>query len=67
MRPYVIKEIEIDETTVKIGILGILSPELVDDDYQNVEVLDPVVSLKDLLSDLNGKADILVLLSHAKM
>jgi len=67
VRPYVIKEIEIDETTVKIGILGILSPELVDDDYQNVEVLDPVVSLKDLLSDLHGKADILVLLSHAKM
>ncbi len=67
VRPYAIKEIEIDETTVKIGILGILSPELVDDDYQNVEVLDPIVSLKNLLGDLNGKADILVLLSHAKM
>jgi 2',3'-cyclic-nucleotide 2'-phosphodiesterase (5'-nucleotidase family) len=67
VRPYVIKEIETKEATVKIGILGILSPELVDDDYQNIEVLDPIVSLKNLLSDLNGKADILVLLSHAKM
>ncbi|MFQ5714310.1 MAG: multiheme c-type cytochrome [Candidatus Scalinduaceae bacterium] len=67
VKPYVIKEIETKEATVKIGILGILSPELVNDDYQNIEVMDPVVSLKDLLSDLNGKADILVLLSHAKM
>jgi hypothetical protein len=66
-RPYVIKEMEIKETTVKIGILGILSPKLVDNDYQNIEVMDPIVSLKDLLSDLNSKTDILVLLSHAKM
>ena len=67
VRPYVIKEMEIDETTVKIGILGILSPELVDGDYPNVEVMDPIVSLKNLISDLNGKTDILVLLSHANM
>ena len=71
VRPYVIKEIETEaateSATVKVGILGILSPELVDDDYQNIEVIDPIISLKDLLSDLSEKADILVLLSHAKM
>jgi hypothetical protein len=71
VRPYVIKEIEIEAATeaatVKIGILGILSPELVNDDYQNIEVMDPIASLKGLLSDLNGKTDMLVLLSHAKM
>jgi hypothetical protein len=66
--PYAIKEIEIGKTTMKIGILGILSPELIDDSHQqNIEVMDPIVSLRNLLSDLNGKTDILVLLSHAEI
>lgn len=66
--PYAIKEIEIGKKTMKIGVLGILSPELVDDSHQqNIEIIDPTVSLKNLLSDLNEKTDILVLLSHAEI
>jgi len=67
VKPYIIKEIKIKETTLKVGILGILSPELVDDVYQDIKVIDPLVSLKPLLSKLSDKTDILILLSHAEI
>jgi len=66
-RPYIIKEIKTKETTLKVGILGIVSPALIEDAYQDMEVMDPVLSLKSLLSDLYDKTDILILLSHAEM
>ncbi|ODS34420.1 MAG: putative cytochrome c-554 [Candidatus Scalindua rubra] len=67
IKPYVIKEIETKERILKIGILGILSPKLIDDNHQYIEVMDPVESLKPLLSNLNKETDILLLLSHAEM
>ena len=64
---FIIKEIETKDATLKIGILGIVSPGLIENDYQDIEVMDPVLSLKPLLNDLHDKTDILVLLSHAEM
>ncbi len=67
VKPYIIKEIKIKGTTLKVGILGIVSPELIDDVYQEIEVIDPIVSLKPLLSKLSDKTDLLILLSHAEI
>ncbi|MCP4254834.1 MAG: hypothetical protein GY775_15805 [Candidatus Scalindua sp.] len=67
INPYVIKEIKTKSTTLKVGILGVLSPGLLESDYQDLEVMDPVLSLKPLLSDLQDRTDILILLSHAEM
>ena len=67
IKPYVIKEIKTKETILKVGILGVLSPELVGNYYQDIDVMDPVLSLKPLLRDLHDKTDILILLSHAEM
>lgn len=67
IKPYVVKEIKIKETTLKVGILGIVSPELIDDAYQEIEVVDPILSLKPLLDILNDKTDLLILLSHAEI
>ncbi len=67
IKPYVIKEIKTKETTLKVGILGIVSPELIEDVYQDMEIMDPILSLKPLISNLNDKTDILILLSHAEM
>ena len=67
IKPYVIKEIKTEDTTLSVGILGIVSPGLVESAYQDMEIMDPVVSLTPLLSDLRDKTDILILLSHAEM
>mgnify|MGYP001949539300 CR=1 FL=1 len=67
IKPYIVKEIKIKETTLRVGILGIVSPELIDDVYQEIEVVDPIVSLKPLLSKLSDKTDLLILLSHAEI
>ncbi|MFQ5786953.1 MAG: multiheme c-type cytochrome [Thermodesulfobacteriota bacterium] len=67
IKPYVVKEIKIKETTLKVGILGIVSPELIDDAYQEIEVVDPIVSLKPLIIKLSDKTDLLLLLSHAEI
>ena len=67
IKPYVIKEIKSEESILKVGILGIVSPELIENTSQNIEVNDPVLSLKPLVSNLHDKADILILLSHAEM
>ncbi len=67
INPYVIKEIKTEDTMLSVGILGIVSPGLVESAYQDMEIMDPVVSLTPLLSDLRDKTDILILLSHAEM
>ncbi|MHC4139395.1 MAG: multiheme c-type cytochrome, partial [Planctomycetota bacterium] len=67
IKPYIIKEIETEDAILTIGILGIVSPELIENISQDIEVTDPVLSLKPLLSDLHDKTDILILLSHAEM
>ncbi len=67
IEPYIIKEIKTKETTLKVGILGIVSPGLIDDVYQEIEVVDPIVSLKPLLNKLSDKTDLLILLSHAEI
>jgi hypothetical protein len=67
IKPYVVKEIKIKGTTLKVGILGIVSPELIDDAYQEIEVVDPIASLKPLIRKLSDKTDLLILLSHAEI
>jgi hypothetical protein len=67
LKPYVIKEIKTREATLKVGILGILSPKLIDNACHDVKVIDPIVSLKPLLSNLSDKTDLLILLSHAEI
>jgi hypothetical protein len=67
IKPYIIKEIKTKDATLKVGILGIVSPELIENTSQDMEVRDPILSLKPLISDLYGKTDILILLSHAEM
>jgi hypothetical protein len=67
IKPYVVKEINTEGVTLKVGILGIVSPALLENTLQDMEVMDPVVSLKPLLSYLYDKTDILILLSHAEM
>ena len=65
--PYIIKEIETTKKVYKVCILGILSPNLIDEGTEEVEVLDPLITLKTLLKELNGEADLYVLLSHAEI
>ncbi len=67
IKPYVIKEIKTEESILKVGILGIVSPELIENVYQDMEIMDPVLSLKPLLSKLSDNTDFLVLLSHAEI
>ncbi len=67
IKPYIIKEIKNKGLILRVGILGILSPELIESNYQDMEVKDPVESLKPLISDLIGKTDFLILLSHAEI
>jgi hypothetical protein len=67
IKPYIIKEVITKDATLTVGILGIVSPELIENISQDIEVTDPVLSLKPLLSDLHDKTDILILLSHAEM
>ncbi len=67
IKPYIIKEIKTEESVLKVGILGIVSPELIENAYQDLEVIDPILALEPLLSNLNDKTDILILLSHAEM
>ncbi len=67
IKPYVISEIKKKEMALKVGILGILSPTLIENTYQDMEVTDPVESLKPLIGDLVGKTDFLILLSHAEI
>ena len=41
VKTHIIKETKIKDTTLKVGILGILSQGLVDNTYQEIEVMDP--------------------------
>ncbi len=67
IKPYIIKEVITKEASLKVGILGIVSPELLENSSQDMEVVDPVISLKPLVSDLHDRTDLLILLSHADM
>ncbi len=65
IRTYILNEIKVESQIFKICVLGTLSPNLIDTAYTDIEVLNPVESLKRLLTDLHNKADAFVLLSHA--
>lgn len=63
---YVLKECFVSGHIFKIAFLGILSKSLLSNsilEYINVE--DPVQVLKPLVKQLQGKANLIVLLSHA--
>lgn len=59
--PYVIKEVN----GVRIAIMGVLSPTLGPPPREGtVSVESPIDSLRRIMADLSGKADVFVLLSH---
>ena len=65
---YVLKECFVSGHILKIAFLGILSKSLLNNsilEYINVE--DPVQALKPLVKQLQGKANLIVLLSHAPL
>ena len=57
--PYVIKEVN----GVRIAIMGVVSPAL-GPGGGTVSVESPIDSLRRMMTDLSGKADVFVLLSH---
>ncbi|MBN1831467.1 MAG: hypothetical protein JW896_05085 [Deltaproteobacteria bacterium] len=57
--PYVIKEVN----GVRIAVMGVLSPAL-GPGGGKVSVESPIDSLRRVMADLSGKADVFVLLSH---
>lgn len=67
IEPYLVKKIKIKNPSlkIKIGFLGILSPGLVEDDLSGeIEIMDPVLTLKPLVKRLKEETDLLILLSH---
>lgn len=71
--PYKVYEVLLSRGTVhraptlKIGFLGILSPNLLGPPPTGVEVISPAEALSPLVKKLKDKVDVLVLLSHASM
>ncbi|MGR3179165.1 MAG: multiheme c-type cytochrome [Candidatus Anammoxibacter sp.] len=65
IKPYLIKKIKTKGSEVKIAFIGILSPDLVENDLYNIEILDPIGSLRPLVKKLDKESDLLILLSHA--
>lgn len=68
LRPYVIKEVVADGRRIRVGVLGILSPSLVEASsvLPGVEVMPPVEAIASVLKEI-GDVDILVLLAHASL
>ena len=63
---YVLKECFVSGHTLKIAFLGILSKSLLNNNVlEYVNVKDPVQTLKPLVKQLQEKANLIVLLSHA--
>lgn len=65
IEPYLIKKIKTKGLNIKVGFLGILSPELVEDIPYNIQITDPVESIRPLVKRLRGNTHLLVLLSHS--
>jgi len=65
--PYLIKSVNINKGNLDVGFLGILSPDLVDDLPDNIEIIDPVSALRPLVEKLRDEVDILILLAHAEI
>lgn len=64
VQPYVIEEFLIDDRKVRVGILGILSPELIETAPHGVEVTPPSEAVGRLIEELKD-VDLLVLMAHA--
>ncbi len=65
--PYLVKDVKMHNSNVKIGFLGVLSPELLDYELHDFEVLDPFESLKPYVRELREEVDFLILLSHSEI
>ncbi len=65
---YIVKECFDSGHSFTIAFFGILSPSLVNTGALNyVQVSDPVKTLRPLMKKLQGKVNLIVLLSHASM
>lgn len=67
VRSSIVKEIELGGRKIKVGLLGVLSPGLIRYIPAGVEVNSPAESLRPLVKELKGRADLLVLLSHSEL
>jgi 2',3'-cyclic-nucleotide 2'-phosphodiesterase (5'-nucleotidase family) len=60
--PYVIREVEIFEgRSIRVGLLGLADPE---SGSLAIEFADPVEKARELVADLDGKCDVLVVLAQ---
>lgn len=68
IHPFLIKHVQGRGFNIKVGFLGILSPNLASTAPSNgFKVTEPALSLRPLIAVLKDRVDILVLLSHAEM
>lgn len=65
IQPYLVKKIKTRGLDIKVGFLGILSPDLVEDIPYNTQITDPVEAIRPLIKRLRKKTHLLVLLSHS--
>lgn len=66
INPYLIKKVKTKRSEIKIGFLGILSADLIENDLYNIKILDPAESLEPLINSLRKEVDLLILLSHTE-
>lgn len=71
IEPFIIEEIEIGTSTLKVAFLGILSPDLAANaislsNDNGITISDPVAALKPVIARLKAETDLIVLLAHAE-
>ena len=66
VHPYIVREIKVGDSEVKVGILGILSPNVFETAPRMVDITPPSEAIAPLLNEM-GDVDLLILLSHADL
>jgi hypothetical protein len=68
IRSFLIKHVRGKDFTIKVGFLGILSPDVAATvPYCGFKIKEPATSLRPLIGVLRDRVDLLILLSHAEM
>ncbi len=62
VKPYIIES----EHGLKIAVIGLIAPDLktLVNNLKNVEVLDPVKTTRNIVKEVNSRADLIMVLSH---
>ena len=66
IHPYVVRTVKAGDGEVKVGVLGILSPNVLETVLRGVEITPPSEAIAPLLKEM-GDVDLLILLSHADL